>query len=95
MIGCDFIAVIYEKSIPWVISTTYKGKHVINTIHVLYILKSSVLYKILPKYCEFVCINLIEIMYMHDCICGSLIKHSNCLLIQIKISICHFISLTS
>ena len=38
IICCDVIAVVYEKFIPWVISTGYKGKHVIkvhvNILHV-------------------------------------------------------------
>ena len=32
-IHCDIIAVVYEKFIPWVISTAYWGKHVINNIY--------------------------------------------------------------
>ena len=32
IIYCDIIPLVHQKSIPWVISTAYKGKHVINQI---------------------------------------------------------------
>ena len=30
IIHCDYISVVYENFIPWVISTEYEGKQVIN-----------------------------------------------------------------
>lgn len=32
IIHCDVITVVYKKFIPWVLSTAYEGKRVINII---------------------------------------------------------------